>query len=47
VARGIADLILLKNRNGAIGRVKTRWEGRWQGFDNLDDSDGEIQHDDD
>jgi replicative DNA helicase len=46
-ARGIAELILLKNRNGAIGKVSTNWVGAYQGFDNINENEGEIQRDDD
>jgi replicative DNA helicase len=34
-AKGIAEIILGKNRHGAIGTVETRFEGRFTRFENL------------
>jgi replicative DNA helicase len=33
--RGVAEVILGKQRNGPIGQVKLRFEGRYTRFENL------------
>jgi len=33
--RGVAELIIAKHRNGALGNVKLKWWGSWTRFDNL------------
>jgi replicative DNA helicase len=37
---GEAELILLKNRTGAVGKVKTRWNGAFQSFEPWEDEGG-------
>ena len=39
-AKGIAEIILGKNRHGPTGTVETRFEGRFTRFENLSHRDG-------
>lgn len=40
---GEADLILLKNRTGPVGKIKMRWRGEWQAFEEWDGHAEEIE----
>ena len=44
--KGIAEIILAKQRNGPTGTVKTRFTGSYTRFDNLENDDYYDQMDD-
>jgi replicative DNA helicase len=41
--RGIAEIIIAKHRNGAIGKIRLKFEGRFTRFDNLAHADSYAQ----
>lgn len=38
-ARSVMEQIVLKNRTGAVGKIRNNWEGGWQGFEELETED--------
>lgn len=35
-ARSVMEQIVLKNRTGAVGKIRSHWEGAWQGIEELE-----------